>query len=583
MSLNANPGAKSLRLSGWAMGLLFVGAGASQLKLHTIERANTLSLAEETKRFTVGRKDHAKRGAILASDNRALAVDEDAYELNVRFDQVPHSEAFYLDLAEATGIPASEFQSLAAAGLRNRAWRQPVSQAQAEAVNKVRAEWRASGVSLARVDRRAYPLAEAASGLVGLLRDETGAVLGLEKSQDKLLSGEDGFRKGLTDKRGAFLPMRLSEETKERMDGNTLQLTVDTELQIAASTAIRKAVEENKADNGVALVMDPKTGDLLASANWPSYRPYLPDGMPGPIAPGEDYNPAIMAQLEPGSTFKILTLAKGLEEGDVKSGEHLYCGGTYKAWGRGRPIRCDMHHGNRAHGSVSIDTAIAKSCNVAAASWALRVGGEDFMAYVRDLGLLSKSKLGLPGEAHGNFNYEEPNKLLQLATVGFGQSLTCTPVSLIGAFSMLANEGVRMEPRLIKRVGSQEQPIAPGKQVVSAATAQRVLDCMESVIETDAGTGKTLRVPGYRLGGKTGTAEKVGKGEKGYVSNFIGFVPAQAPKAVILVMVNNPKAGNYYGATVAGPAFKTMAEAVIRRYSIPPTEPIVPTKKPTTH
>jgi cell division protein FtsI/penicillin-binding protein 2 len=582
MSLSANPNARSLRLSGWAMGLLFVGAGASQLKLQTMERGNTLALADETKRFNVSRKDHAKRGSILAADNRALAVDEDAYELNVRFDQVPHSEAFFLALAQATGIPASEFQSLAAAGLRSRAWRQPVSQAQAEAVNKVRADWRASGVSLARVDRRAYPLAEAASGLVGLLRDETGAVLGLEKSQDELLSGVDGFRKGLTDKRGAFLPMRLAQETKDRTDGNTLQLTIDTELQIAASMAIRKAVDENKADNGVALVMDPKTGDILASANWPSYRPYQADGTPGPIAPGEDYNPAIMAQLEPGSTFKILTLAKGLETGDVRSGEFLHCGGSYKPWRRGRAIHCDMHHGNRAHGTVSIDTAIAKSCNVAAASWARRVGYDDFLAYIKDLGLLKRSTLGIPGELRGSYNFNEPNKQLQLATFGFGQSLTCTPVGLIGAFGMLANEGVRMEPRLIKRVGNQEQPLAEGKQVVSAATAQRVLNTMEAVIETDAGTGKTLRVPGYRLGGKTGTAEKVGQ-EKGYVSNFIGFVPAQAPKAVILVMVNNPKAGKYYGATVAGPAFKTMAEAVIRRYSLPPTEPIVPTKKPITH
>lgn len=582
MSLTANPNARSLRLSGWAMGLLFVGAGASQLKLQTVERGNTLALADETKRFNVSRKDHAKRGSILAADNRALAVDEDAYELNVRFDQVPHSEAFFLALAQATGIPASEFQSLAAAGLRSRAWRQPVSQAQAEAVNKVRADWRASGVSLARVDRRAYPLAEAASGLVGLLRDETGAVLGLEKSQDKLLSGVDGFRKGLTDKRGAFLPMRLAQETKDRTDGNTLQLTIDTELQLAASMAIRKAVDENKADNGVALVMDPKTGDILASANWPSYRPYQADGTPGPIAPGEDYNPAIMAQLEPGSTFKILTLAKGLETGEVRSGEFLHCGGSYKPWRRGKPIHCDMHHGNRAHGTVSIDTAIAKSCNVAAATWARRVGYDDFLAYIKDLGLLKRSTLGIPGELRGSYNFNEPNKQLQLATFGFGQSLTCTPVGLIGAFSMIANEGIRMEPRLIKRVGNQEQSLAEGKQIVSAATAHRVLETMEAVIETDAGTGKTLRVPGYRLGGKTGTAEKVGK-EKGYVSNFIGFVPAQAPKAVILVMVNNPKAGKYYGATVAGPAFKTMAEAVIRRYSLPPTEPIVPTKKPITH
>ncbi|MGV3616711.1 MAG: peptidoglycan D,D-transpeptidase FtsI family protein [Fimbriimonas sp.] len=577
MSLTAKDDHPRLRASGWLMGLLFVGAGASQVKLQAFERDGTLALADNTKRFNVSRKEHAKRGAILASDNRALAVDEDAYELNVRFDKVPKSEAFFLALAAATGIPASEFQALAANGHRSRAWRQPVSQAQAEAVNKVRSDWRADGVSLARVARRAYPLGEAASGIVGLLREQ-GAVLGLEKSQDTTLSGEDGMRKGLTDKRGAFLPMRLAAETKERRDGNTIQLTLDTELQVAAATAIRAAVEENKADNGVALVMDPKTGDILASANWPSYRPYQADGTPGPIAPGEDFNPAVMAQLEPGSTFKILTLAKALDDGKVRSGEFLYCPGIYHPTAKTR-VRCDAHGGKRAHGSISVDNAIAKSCNVAAASWAIRVGRTPFIDYVRDLGLLNRSHLGMPGEQHGNFNYGDPAPQLQLANVGFGQALTCTPIGLIGAFGMLANHGVRMEPRLIKRVGSEEIVLAPGKRIVSEETAARVLDCMEAVIESDAGTGKTLRVPGHKLGGKTGTAQKIGRGVKGYVSNFIGFVPSQAPRAVVLVMVNNPKAGKYYGASVAGPAFKTMAEAVIRRYSIPPTEPIAPPKE----
>jgi cell division protein FtsI/penicillin-binding protein 2 len=576
MSLAANDRSR-LRLSGWLMGLLFVGAGASQLKLQTVERNGTLALADKTRRFTLSRTDHAKRGAILSSDNRALATDEEAYELNVRFDKVPRSEAFFLALAAATGISASEFNALAAGGVRSRAWLQPVSQAQAEAVNKVRADWRADGVSLVRVARRAYPLGEAASGIVGLLRDEK-PVLGLEKSQQELLSGVDGMRKGLTDKRGAFLPMRLAAETRERKDGQTIQVTIDTELQTAAATAIRAAVEENKADNGVAIVIDPHTGDILASANWPTYEPYEADGTPAPIAPGEDFNPAIMAQLEPGSTFKILTLAKGLDSGVIRPGEVLNCTGIYHPTPKTR-IRCDSHHGNRAHGPVDIDKAIAKSCNVAAASWACRVGFDPFIDYVRDLGLLSRSKLGLPGEAHGNFNYDDPAPRLQLANVGFGQAVTCTPIGLASAFSMLANDGVRMEPRLIKRVGSQDVPIAAGKRLIRSETAVRVLRCMEAVIETDGGTGKGLRIPGYRLGGKTGTAQKVNKHERGYVSNFVGFVPSQAPKAVVLVMVNNPKGGNYYGATVAGPVFKSLAEAVIRRYSIPPTEPIVPEKK----
>jgi len=554
-----------------------VVAGLSQLKLHTLERGQTLGLAKETNRFTLVRRDAARRGAILSADGRPLAQDEESYELNVQFTKVPKSEAFFMDLAAATGIPASEYSALAQSGTKHRVWRQPMSAEQARAIADVKTRWRVDGVSLARTGRRAYPLGESASNVVGLVRDGK-PLLGLEYSKHKLLTGQDGVRVGLTDRRGSFLPMRLQGETQERQDGRTVTTTLDSDLQVRASVSIRRAVELNKADNGVALVMDPKTGDILAMAAWPSFAPYEPDGSQGALRGNSGYNPATMAQLEPGSTFKILTLAKALDTGHARMSDFLHCSGELHPTNRSR-IRCDSHGGNRAHGSISPVTAIAKSCNVAAASWALKVGREPFLDYVRGLGLLSRSKLGLPSEAHGNFNYEETAHRLQLATVGFGQSITCTPVGLIGAFGALANGGVRLEPRLIKKIGDQELPIEQGTQLISEKTAQQVLECMEAVVETDAGTGNKLRLPGYRLGGKTGTAEKVGKGARGYVSNFIGFVPSMQPRAVILVMVNNPKSGAYYGATVAGPVFKDLAQAVVRRMKIPPTEPIKPEKE----
>jgi cell division protein FtsI/penicillin-binding protein 2 len=193
--------------------------------------------------------------------------------------------------------------------------------------------------------------------------------------------------------------------------------------------------------------------------------------------------------------------------------------------------------------------------------------------FLEQLGLLEKTNIGLPGEVSGLFRRNEYAKELQLATLGFGQSLTCTPLALTSAFSILGNRGIRMQPRLVKRVGDREFPIREAGRVISEEAADQVALAMESVIESDAGTGKTLRIPGYRLGGKTGTAEKVGTERKGYVSNFIGYVPAQEPKAVILVMVNNPKAGGYYGSTVAGPVFVEVAKSVIRRFNIPPSEP----------
>jgi len=557
--------------TGRAMAGLFAVAAFSQIKLQTVERKHTLELADKTKRFTSTRVDPARRGSIFSRDGKPLAQDEDSFDLNVQFDKVPKSEAFFMALASASGIPASEFQTLSESGEKQRSWRQPMSAAQFAEVDNLKTEWRADGVSCARTGRRTYPLGEAASCLVGFVQEKK-PILGLEKSQWSLLEGQNGFKSGLTDKHGAFLPTRLDKKSTDRKDGANVTITIDSDLQAVASQAIRQAVESNKAENGVALVMDPRTGDVLAMANWPSFAPNLPDGSEGDLKGNSGYNPSYMAQLEPGSTFKILTLAKGLDTGKVRMDDIIHCPGEYHPTPKTR-IRCDNHHGNRAHGDVTPTTAISRSCNVAAATWALRVGRDDFMQYVRDLGLLSRSNLGVPQQAHGNFNYAEPSKILQLATVGFGQSITCTPVTLLGAFSMLANDGKSVTPRLIKKIGNVETTIAPSKPVIRPETASEVLSCMEAVIESDAGTGKELRIPGYRLGGKTGTAQKVGKGMKGYVSNFVGFVPADHPQAAILVMVNNPTGGKYYGATVAGPAFKRLAQEVIRRFRIPPSDP----------
>lgn len=181
--------------------------------------------------------------------------------------------------------------------------------------------------------------------------------------------------------------------------------------------------------------------------------------------------------------------------------------------------------------------------------------------------------MGLPLETKGLFNYKEYAKPLQLATMGFGQSVSCTPVGLASAFAMLGNDGKRPAPRLIKRIGDKEQPIGQQRQIVTKQTAATVLQFMESAFSSERGTAKSLRISGYRLAGKTGTAQRVRKvGGGGYVASFVGFVPAEKPRAMILVMIDNPK-GEYYGGLVAGPVFKEIAEAVIRRFSIPPSQP----------
>ena len=547
---------------------MFAGAGLSQARVQVLDRSQILEQATKTDRFLKSEIEPARRGGILDREGRPLAQDADTRYLTVQFSKAPKSPAFYVDLAAATGIPATEFATLAETAKAPVDWTEPISAVQAEAVRDVRRRWRADGVGLRTSGARLYPLGEAGSGVIGAMSRKQ-AFSGVELGFNKTLSGTNGKKVGIVDREGNYLPMRLDKQTMRRTDGATLTLTIDSEIQQAAAEAVKQAVEANKADQGVAIVMDPKTGDILAMANWPSFDPNRPiEVKKGARTP--EFNCAYMSALEPGSTFKVLTLAKALDEGVVQADDTYYCKGSVQI--RNRVIGCDREHG--AHGLLDSETAIARSCNLAAANWARKVGHDDFVKYMEALGLMEKPGLGLPQESRGLYNYNDWTKDVQLATNGFGQSMNYTPLALCAAFSMLGNDGKRVHPRLIMKIGEGEQKPVEGNQVVSSDTAHEMLHMMRAVFESPRGTAKGLKIPGYVLGGKTGTAQKKNfttgnmKGG-GYVSNFVGFVPAEQPQAVIMVMIDHPKAGVYYGGSVAGPVFKRIAQNVIRKLRIP--------------
>ncbi|CAN5566845.1 penicillin-binding protein [soil metagenome] len=582
MEKTSSPTANSrLLCSSCAVGGLFIIAGLSQAKLQIFDREHTIALSEKTKRFTITRTDKARRGSILSADGKELAADARASVLTVTFDKVPHSDAFFMDLSEASGIPATEFESLADKDIRSRAWPQAMTPDQAEAITQVKGSWRADGISIDRANKREYPLGSAASGLIGMIRESsepkpgTGikgipavfekkrVTTGIENKKDELLQGIDGIRKGMADRTGAFLPMRMAEGGRSKLDGKNITTTIDSDLQIAAFEAIEEAVEKHKADNGTAIVMRPDTGEILAMANYPSGDP----DSASPINYGP--NPSYGAQLEPGSTFKLFTLGKALDAGVITMDTKINCRGTLQVTPKGKPVHCDPSHAPGGHGLINPVSAIAESCNCSAATWALLIGRPAMIKYIEDLGLLEKTNVGVQGEITGRFRRDEYAKKLQLAHVGFGQSISVTPLGLASAFCMLGNGGVKIQPTLIRKIGDQVMPLGEGKRILKEETVEQVTKCMEAVIETDEGTGSKLRIKGYTMGGKTGTAEKVGAKNKGYVSNFIGFVPAEKPKVIILVMVNNPHVG-HFGASVAGPAFHDIAKSAIRRFGIPP-------------
>ncbi len=546
---------------------LFILAAFSQAKVQVIDRGHTLARARQTQRFEMSRVEYARRGAILSADGKALAQDQDAYELGINFGKVPQSDAFFMDLSAASGIPAPEFSELAASGVKSRIWKQEMSPEQAKVIAQVKNDWRADGVSLSRTAKRSYELGSSAAVVVGAIR-EGSPVFGLEAAENKVLSGSDGKTVGLLDRTGAFLPMRVEAGSIAKQDGLPILTTIDSGLQELSAEVVKDAVTKNKADSGVAILMDPKSGDILSMASYPTFDPAVETNVASAEQRTTDINATIQERFEPGSMFKILTLAKAIDNGVTTPNDAIYCGGQMSVGGS-KPFHCDKHE---SHGRVTPALAISKSCNIAAANWSLRIGYEDMLGYIKELGLLKPTKVGLPGEVHGQFRENEPARQLQLAHVGFGQSITATPLGLCSAFSMIANGGVRMQPRLVQKIGKDQNPIHSLGPMVKPESAEFVRKCMEGVIETDAGTGKALRIPGYRLAGKTGTAQKVGRGQSGHVANFVGFVPAVDPKAVVLVMINNPKAGGFYGATVAGPCFVKLAKGVIRRYNLAPTE-----------
>lgn len=510
-------------LSGATMVLLAI-AGLSQVGAHTLG-----SIPEEPAPTPKPRGLQPVRTSISTADGALLAYSQDAYEFGVNYEEVPSSPAFFIDLAAAVGKPVSEVEPR---GAKSRYWREPVSLEAGARAKAVQARWKANGLSLRSVTVRRYPLGEAASGIVGDVRNGTPAN-GLERA----LALDAGTAPGHAE----------------------VVLTLDSKLQLAAVSAIRRAVTANKAKQGAAIVIDPASGELLAVAAWPTFDPVDP-------SKGTDLNAATMLAFEPGSTFKIITTALALDAGIIGRNTTVNCRGSVVVG------KHTIHCSHGAHGTISASDVVARSCNVASAEWGMQLGRPAMREAIERLGLLDPPGLGLPGERAGSVSDKETATRLQAANWGFGQAMTYNPVALAAAYAGLANNGVVARPRLVVSMDGVEEPLREPRRVVKEETAATMLDFMEQAIESDRGTGKRLRIPGYRLGGKTGTAQKLGAQKGKYVSNFVGYVPAHDTRAVILVMVDSPSNGLYYGADVAGPVFQELAEAVVRRLRIPPTE-----------
>ncbi|MBS1718413.1 MAG: penicillin-binding protein 2 [Armatimonadetes bacterium] len=575
----------------------FMVAGFTQYYLQVYNADEVLKKGKDRQKYTLDETVHSNRGKIYSANGRVLAEDSNTYELSLQVGhgKTPLSHGFFAAVSKATGIPAAEMEAFAfdaAAKVKPedvklpiKSWPNPLSQLQADEIDRIRTAWKADGLSTTKSAHRSYPLWDIASAVTGDFEEKlvtkqvngkTVSVIdvvpqhGLEQGMDNALRGEDGVVRGLVDRHGEFLPMRIDSSSKPKKDGDDLVLTIDTDIQEAAARSLEKAVRDANATSGSAIAIDPKTGDILAMASYPQ------------LGTGQDVNkvksderhlglcPVVEDRFEPGSTMKTLTLALAMDLGLVHDNDEFTCNGELRVSKR-NVIHCTSHHGGiEKHGTMHPEMVIAKSCNVTAARWAMMIGHDKYVDFMKRAGLLDRSNIGLAGEVTGKYNTKEYNKTVQVATFGFGQSLRLQPLSLASALTALANDGVRMKPRIVQKVGNRlVEPVSVGP-LVKPETAHQVSKYMEAVFTSTSGTGHRLQIEGYHLAGKTGTAERIGKTVSGYVSNFVGFVPSDRPRAVVVVMVNNPKGERHFGAEVAGPVFQDIARSVIKRYDIAP-------------
>lgn len=428
------------------------------------------------------------------------------------------------------------------------------------------------GLVMTPAQRRIYPYASLAAPSLGYMTytDDynKNGVFGLEKTLDKTLMGINGKEYREVDVNGNTIPM--SDRRDEPTNGHNVQLTIDLNIQQAAEEELAKAVQANGALRGHVIVMDPQNGDILAIASNPTWDANDPGTSTIPLV-----NTILSNVYEPGSTYKLLASMAALDDGLFRDGQIITnCTGAL-------PInnKNTIHEPHGAHGPVDIARLLEQSCNIGAATLAMDIGPEKFLGWCSKLGFGARTGIELGQEAQGSLNKKAAfEHRITLANMGFGQSISVTPLQMAALYGSVANKGVWVQPHLVKGTYSLDGKLEPytpvTRPVCKPETASLLASYLERVVTK--GTGGSAAIPGYRVGGKTGTAQK--PGAQGYNSNlyigsFVGFMPVQDPRLVIICIIDEPK-GSIYGGTVAAPVVREVGRRALQYLNVLPTEPV---------
>ncbi|MGM0471330.1 MAG: stage V sporulation protein D [Bacillota bacterium] len=419
-----------------------------------------------------------------------------------------------------------------------------------------------AGITFTEESKRFYPKGELASHVLGFSGVDNQGLNGIELAYDQVLSGRPGRIMIEKDATGQMMPQGV-EKYSNPEDGNNIYLTIDHVIQYIAERELEKALRVNEAKEGTIIVMNPQTGGVLALANRPAYNPnHFSD-----FSPQRWRNSAISDTYEPGSTFKIVTMAAGLEEEVVNPQDTFFDPGYIKV--EGEKINCWKHGG---HGKQTFAEVVENSCNPGFVQVGQRTGKKKFHHYITGLGFGEKTDINLPGEANGLlYDYDDIGPV-ELATMSFGHGISVTPIQLVTAVSAVANGGKLLQPRLVDKIENETGKLVKEfqpqviRRVISEETASSARKLLTGVVAN--GSGKKAQVEGYQIGGKTGTAKHYGV--SAYDSSFVGILPADNPQLTILVVMKGVTSYPYYGSQIAAPIFHNVAKDVLRYLEIPP-------------
>ena len=521
----------------------------------------------------------ASRGAICDRNGRPLAVSIEASGIFANRGEVADEAETARELAVALGCRPSSIQDKFK-GSTTIVWlARQVDPRRADRVAQL--EPRPDGIGIERDPKRVYPAGSLASHVLGFTSVKnkgnhglvTEGVEGLEAVLDADLMGRRGVLRAELDARRRTIPETRHLQRRPE-HGKDVYLTIDIGIQHIAEAALARTVEEFTPEKACVVVMDPLTGEILALANYPTFDPNKARSFSSKLW----RNTAVADLYEPGSTLKVVTVAAALNEGIGPREIAADCAGREKI--RGGRITCPVHHPfYNGHGGVDMYSIVRHSCNIGAANLAFRLGPKKLYQYEKAFGLLDRTEAGFGCEAVGSIMPPHKWRKMRLANVGFGQGIAVTPLQMTGVYATIANGGVYVQPRIVREIrdsdGSIDTPFETNvvRRVISAQAASDLTDMLVGCVRQ--GTGKNAGIQGRTVAGKTGSAQIAGPngyipGE--YVSSFMGFAPAHSPRLVIAVVVTRPR-GSHYGAVVAAPVFKEIAEKALWYLKVPVEPP----------